>query len=335
LTSGNTDVSLGEQKINQKRKHPNLQIFIICLFISVIMWMMIRLSREYSQEIRFSVNYKGLQSDKIILPASDTMFYVTLKSTGYNILFRNFKHQKYQTEIDLSQFTPKLQGNNFEISVALSGLRDLLSANFKQKDRIVSFQPENLNIRLDKAFIKKVPVILDAEISFEKQYSLYHKVYFDPDSVIVTGNRDLLKNIESVKTEKRTFNNLSSNTSVTLRLLNVYNPLNLRYSSEYVKVFIPVVQYAEDFIEVPISTDSLGSDTHVITLPDKIKIYYTVCVPDIKKVAVDSFKVSIMIPKSVNSNTANYARVILKHSPSLVKILRIEPENVEYSLKKQ
>jgi YbbR domain-containing protein len=295
---------------------------------------MIRLSRDYSQEIRFSVNYKGLQSDKIILPASDTVFYVTLKSTGYNILFRNFKHQKYQTEIDLSQYSPKLQGNNFEINVALSGLRDLLSANFKQKDKIVSFHPENLNVRLDKAFIKKVPVILDAEISYEKQYSLYHKVYFDPDSIIVTGNQNLLKTIESVKTEKRSFNNLSSNTSVTLRLLNVNSPLNLRYSSEYVKVFIPVVQYAEDYIEVPVTIDSLGSDTHVLTLPDKIKIYYTVCVPDIKKVAVDSFKVSIKVPSAVNTNTPNYAKVILKHSPSLVKILRIEPENVEYTVKK-
>jgi YbbR domain-containing protein len=298
------------------------------------MWMMIRLSREYSQVIRFSVTYKGLQSDKIILPASDTVFFVTLQSSGYNILFRSFSKQKYHAEIDLSKYSPKLQGNNFEINVDLGGLRERVSANFKQKDKIVSIMPENLNIRLDKAFIKKVPVILDAEMSFEKQFGLYHKVFFDPDSILVTGSKDLLKSIESVKTEKRSFNNLSSNTSVTLKLLNTNNPLNLRYSSEYVKVFIPVVQYAEDFIEVSLLADSINADEQVTIVPDKVKVYYTVCIPDLKKVAVDSFRVSISLPISVNPKTTNNAKVKLKHSPSMVKILRIEPENVEYTLKK-
>jgi hypothetical protein len=295
---------------------------------------MIRLSREYTQEIRFSVTYKGLQSDKIILPASDTVFYVTLISTGYNILFRNIMGQKYLTEIDLSQYLPKLQGNNFEINVDLNGLTDLIAANFKQRDKIVSLIPKILNIRLDKAFIKKVPVKLDAEMSFEKQYCLYHKVYFDPDSILVTGNQELLKNIEFVKTEKRMFNNLSSNTSVTLKLINTNNPLNLKYSSEYVKLFIPVVQFAEDYIEVPIIPDSLSIDTHITTYPDKVKIFYSVCIPDIKKVAVDSFNISIMVPAYVNPNASNSAKVIVKHSPSLVKILQIEPEIVEYTLKK-
>jgi len=335
LTSGNTDVSLGEQKIKQKRKHPNLQIFIICLFISVIMWMMIRLSRDYSQDIKFKVIYKGLQSDKIILPASDTFFYVTLQSTGYNILFRNFKHQNCQLEVDLSQYSPKLLGNDFEINVDLGDLRDIIASNFKQKDKIISFQPENLNVRLDKAFIKKVPVILDAELSFEKNYGLYHKIYFNPDSVFVTGNQDFLKTITSVHTEKHIFNNLSSNTSVSLKLINTNNPLNLRYSSEYIKVFVPVVQYSEEYMEVPIRNDSLGSDIHVTTIPDKIKIFYTVGVPDIKKVAVDSFMAFIKIPAYFNANITNNAKVILKHAPSTVKVLRIEPENVEYTIKKQ
>jgi YbbR domain-containing protein len=334
LTSGITDVSLGEPISEQKRRHPNLQIFIICLLISIVMWMMIRLSRDYSQVIRFSVTYKGLQSDKIILPASDTVFLMTLQSSGYNILFRKFSKQKYHAEIDLSKYAPKLQGNNFEINVDLGKLREMLSANFKQKDKIIAFMPENMNIRLDKAFFKKVPVILDAEMSFEKQYGLYHKVYFDPDSILLTGSKAQIKTIESVKTEKRSFSNLSSNTSVTLKLVNANNPINLRYSNDYVKVFIPVVRYAEDFIEVPIQTDSIKSNEQVTFNPDKVKVYYTVCAPDIKKVTVDSFRVMVSLSASVNSKATNITKVLLKHSPSLVKILRIEPENVEFTMKR-
>ncbi len=233
---------------------------------------MIRLSREYTQFVKVSIIYKGLQSDKVILPASDTVFYVTLHTSGYNILYRNITQPAYRTEIDLSHYPAKLQGNDFGINVALDGLRDLVAANFKQKESIVSFMPETLNIRLDKAFIKKVPVILDAEVTFQQQFSLYRKMYFDPDSVMVTGNQDILQTIEFVKTEKRTFNSLSSNTSVTLKLVNNYNPLNIRYSSEYVKVFIPVVQSTEDYMEVPVTADSLSSDLHLTTVPEKVKV---------------------------------------------------------------
>jgi YbbR domain-containing protein len=298
------------------------------------MWMMIRLSREYTEVVRYSVTYKGLQSDKIIMPASDTVFFVTLQSTGYNILLRKIKQVKHHLEIDLSQYSPKLQGNNFEINIDMDGFREKLTPDFKQKDKMVAFMPQNLNIRLDKAFIKKVPIVLDADISYEKQYGLYHKVLFTPDSVLVTGNQDLLKAITSVRTEKRTFNNLSSNTSVSLKLINNNNPLNLRYSVDYVKVFIPVVQYAEDFVEVPVLTDSVGWDEHITTNPAKVKVYYTVCIPDIKNVATDSFRVSVKIPATYTPSATNISKVTIKHSPAWVKILRIEPENVEYTIKK-
>ncbi len=332
MTSGITDTTLGEPKNLQRRKHPNLQIFIICLFISIIMWMMIRLSREYSQVVRVSAIYTGLQADNIMLPASDTVFFVTLQSTGYNILFRSLSHQKYRVEIDLSQYPTKLQGNNFDINVDVNGIHDLVAANFKVKDKIVSYLPDNLKIRLDKAFIKKVPVVLDAEMTFEKQYTLYHKVFFDPDSVLVTGPQDILQTIDFVKTEKRNFNNLSSNTSVTLKLVNNNNPSNVRYSHEYVKVFIPVVQSTEDYLEVGVSADSLPPDLHLTTNPEKIKVFYSVCLPDIKKVKENEFHLSISSSNLVQ--TGSKAKVMVTKSPSFVKILRLEPEIIDFSIRK-
>jgi YbbR domain-containing protein len=331
LKSEIIEATPGKTEEKQRKKHPNLHIFIICLFISVILWMMIRLSREYTQTVRISAIYKGLQSDKIILPASDTVLYVNMQSTGYNILFRSFNHQKFRIEVDLSQYPAKLQGNNFEINVDPGNLQDQIMANFKQKDKIISYQPEMLKVRLDRAFIKKVPVMLDAELTFAKQYTLFHKIYFDPDSILITGNQDILQSIDFVKTEKRKFNNLSSNISVTLKLVN-NNPLNLRYSSEYAKVFIPVVQYEEDNIELELKSDSLAPGMRIITNPEKVKVFYMVCLPDVNKVSADLFQM-VVSPLELNQ-VGNNAKVIVRKSPSFVRILRIEPENVEYTLHK-
>lgn len=297
------------------------------------MWMMIRLSREYSELIKVSVNYKGLQSDKIILPTSDTVFYIKLQTSGYNILFRKLIHHKYSTEIDLTKYSVKLLGNNYEININVSSLLENISESLKQKEKITSYIPESLKIKLDKAYTKKVPVILDADITFKENFGLYHKIYFNPDSVLVTGDMNLLKNIKFIKTEKHKFNNLSSNTSITLKLINNNNPIALRYSSDYVKLFIPVVKYIERSIEVPIIADSSSSDLSVETFPDKVKVFYSVNALENNKVVADSFNVSISEIANTNSKE-NSKKVIIKHTPSFVKILRIEPEYVDYSLKK-
>jgi hypothetical protein len=68
--------------------------------------------------------------------------------------------------------------------------------------------------------------------------------------------------------------------------------------------------------------------------PEKVKVYYTVCIPDIKNVATDSFRVSVKIPATFTPSATNISKVTIKHSPAWVKILRIEPENVEYTIKK-
>ncbi len=329
MTSGNTNVTLDEQKTKHKLNNQRLVVFIICLFIATILWMMIRLSRDYTELERFSISYKGLESDKILLPATDTVFYVNIQTNGYNILFDKLFPDKHQFEIDVSQYVPKLVGNYFEINIETGTLHNALSYYFKANEKIISVLPANLKIMLEKAYSKKVPVILDAEISYAKQYTLYKKIYYEPDSIVITGNEQQLKSISSVTTEKKYLKDLSANTMVSLKLLNKFNNLNIRYSTDFVKLFIPVTQFTEEFFEMPVMIDSLKDDAKISVTPEKVRVYFYVNVPDFPNLKVDSFSAAISATNVIISKN-NLAKVYLKHAPSFVKVQRIEPEFVEF-----
>ncbi len=329
MTSGNTNVTLDEQKTKHKLNNQRLIVFFICLMISAILWMMIRLSRDYTELERFSISYKGLQSDKILLPATDTVFYVNIQTNGYNILFDKLFPDKHQFEIDISQYVPKLVGNYFEINIETGTLHTALSYYFKANEKIISVLPVNLKIMLEKAYTKKVPVVLDAEISYAKQFNLNKKIYYEPDSIYITGNEQQLKSISSVTTEKKYLKDLSANTIVSLKLLNKFSNLNIRYSTDNVKLFIPVTQYTEEFFEIPVLIDSLKDDAKISVIPEKVRIYFYVNVPDFPNLKVDSFSTAISAFDILNSKN-NLAKVYLKHAPYFVKVQRIEPEFVEF-----
>ena len=80
-----------------------LYIFIVCLALSVFIWGLVKLSRDYYISIDYHLNYKKPPSGLRLTQASDTMLTLKLKVQGFDIFserlfFRNAKNH----EVNLS-----------------------------------------------------------------------------------------------------------------------------------------------------------------------------------------------------------------------------------------
>jgi len=334
LTSGRNDISLDEKKDNQKHLNKKLNIFFLCLIIASVMWLMIKLSETYTHNIVFSVSYKGVQKNKILAPTTDTLLIASIQSSGYNIIYNRLRHKKYQFQIDLSQYPARLNGKYFEIFIETQALINKLQPFFKPGEKIVSIYPSSLSLKLEKAYSKKVAVKVNVDITYKKQYNVYKHIFLEPDSVTVTGNKRMIDAIKYVETEKRELNGLSENTYLMLKLINPVNTYTMRYSSNQVKMYIPVAQYTEEFVDIPLTYDSVPGDYQLIAYPDKVRCYFFVSVPDVGKISVDSFKAGFNEAELFHSKH-NVAKVVLKKVPSFANIQRIEPDNIEYLIRKK
>jgi len=79
-----------DEKFRQK-----LSIFLICLFISVIIWFTIKMSDEYDTVIEIPVTFTHLPKNKVLTFVSDSVLQVEIIEKGSN-LFRML----YVEEID-------------------------------------------------------------------------------------------------------------------------------------------------------------------------------------------------------------------------------------------
>lgn len=335
LTSGSANNDyLDDQKSIGKGHRSWLKGFIICLAISMVMWLMIRLSRDYTQTIRFLVFYKGIKNNSVLLPNTDTTLFVNYQASGYNIIYNRLFHNNYHVEIDISKYQQKLVKDYFEIGITTFSLENEILRLFKNKVKVKSISPATLKVRLGKAHFKKVPVEADIKISFAKQHDLYNKIHIYPDTVIITGSSRVIDTIMKVRTESKILSEIASNYSLTLKLINPLNKNSLRISHENVRVFIPVAKFTENHVEVPITLDTLPESYQLITYPEKVSVYFNVSIPDYEKVVSDSFKVGFNELKLLELES-NIARVEIKKYPSFVRFQRIEPENVEFLIRKK
>jgi hypothetical protein len=334
LTSGSNNISLDEKKDNQKHLNKKLNIFFWCLIIAAVMWLMIKLSGSYTHNLVFSVSYKGIQKNKILIPSSDTLLIASIQSSGYNIIYNRLLHKNFQIQLDLNQYRSRLSGRYFEIFIETQVLANKLQPFLRPGEKLVSIYPSSLNLKLEKAFSKKVPVKVNVDISYKKQYNVYKHIYLEPDSVVVTGSKKMIDAIKYVETEKREMNNLSENSFLLLKLINPVNSYTMRYSSDQVKMYIPVAQYTEEYVDIPLTFDSVPEDYQLIAYPDKVRCYFFVSVPDLSKISVDSFKAGFNEAELFHSKH-NIAKVILKKVPSFANMQRVEPDNIEYLIRKK
>jgi len=335
LTSGRNDTdSLDEQKNNRGHVNKNLNVFVVCLIIASVMWLMIKLSDNYIHNAVFYVNYKGIQKNKLLIPSSDTLVIASVQSSGYDIIYDRLLNKTYSLQLDLNQYPAKVMGKFFEITIETPSLSSKLASFFKSGEKIISLYPSTIKVRLERAYSKKVPVKADVDIKYKKQYNVYKHIFLKPDSVVITGSKKIIDNISFVETEHEELSELSENTYLVLKLINPYSRFSLRYSAENVRMYIPVAEFTEEYVDIPLTYDSLPNDYQLIAYPDKVRCYFVVSIPDHNKVSVDSFKAGFKESDLFNSRH-NVAKVILKKVPSYARIERIEPDNVEYLIRKK
>ncbi|HNX05955.1 MAG TPA: YbbR-like domain-containing protein [Bacteroidales bacterium] len=334
MTSGSYDTSLDEQQDNQKRSKRKLNIFIICFIIASISWLMIKLSGTYSHNVVVSVTYKGIKNNRIMLPSSDTLLIANIQSSGYNIIYNRLLNENYLFQLDLSQYPARRNGDIFEITIETASLTYRLGNYFKTGEKVVSIYPANLRVQLERAHSKKVPVQANVDITFKNQYAVYKHIYLEPDSVYVTGSKAVIDKISYVETEKSEQKGLSKNTFLELSLNNPLNKYVLRYSADKVKMYIPVAEYTEEFVDIPLTFESVPDGYQLIGYPDKIRCFFNVSIPDYDKISPEAFKAGIN-EKNLFHSKHNSAKVVLKKVPPYAKVQRIEPESIEYLIRKK
>ena len=310
-----------------------LVMFLFCVVVSALLWLIIKLSREYEVVIPYPFTFKNIPPERVVESCSDTTLFITIRTQGFNVLYARYLKKQEPLVLNLKYFKNLHKDATQEIILPTVNYTDVLSAQLKFKNQISAVSPERIIVKLNKLYRKKLPIVPSLDLSFAEQFMLYGKAVVSPDSVMVCGPKGFMDTMKCIMTEKFKSTDLKENSSVKLRLKLPVRNISVNAALYEVNVSIPVEKFTEKDIEVPLIVRNKPKSMDVKTFPDKIKISCFVALKDFDNVKTEMFSASVDFNDS-RKGSVNTLNVRVDEYPQYIKISRFTPVRVEYIIMK-
>ena len=311
-------------KNSYKINYKTLNNFIIFLVISFLFSAIVKLTKVYTKTVTYKINLTEIADDKIITKQSADSISLTVSSFGFDFI----KHYLSNQSINIPSGNSIDNSKSFILtnSNTYTNIVDFIKPEFN----LISINFDSLFFYYDRLKSKKIPIVLNSNISFSQGYDFFKSYKLSKDSVIVVGPELILNSINSINTYdlELTDLKLSLTQSVKLNLLEVNN---LKYSDKTVDVFIDVEKSTEAIFNIPVSIVNIPKDTKINYYPKNIKVSFNVSLENYQIYSSKDFEI-ICDFNQFHENGKLIPTIIKK--PNYIKNLRLMNENVQYVILK-
>lgn len=293
---------------------------IICIIIAALLWIIIKLTVEYTVTEPFAIRFTDIPADQII-QNENYRVEATMTTTGFKLMNYYLKAPKNR-EIQLSLKDINYKKINFETySYSKRYLEEKIAEFISATTNEVQVADELQYFVMSKLASKKVKVLPQTSLDFDRQYNYYGEPIAIPDSATIFGASKDIQDIQYLQTEVVNKKNVNQNieTNAKLALKD-----NIQCDINEVEIVVNVEKYTEAEVEVPIT---IPDDTQLHLFPNKVKIRYIVAIKDYPIINDISFKVTID-PEGIFLNETLPVKLLLY--PNNTQIISINPEEVEY-----
>lgn len=300
-------------------------IFIICICIASLFWLLIKLSDDYTVNYSFKVSYNNVPAELRLTKVVDSTLNLNLTARGFAILRMNLFEDMENLNINLDNYSIEHKGGlNYTINT------NELSQNFADligvSENDIHFSRTTLTFEMEKTGEKRVQVVPDYSLNFVNQYDLYSAVTADPAYIMVYGPKKVLDTIKEISTKHLVLENLMSDQTVKVELENP-NPDLLSFNVDNIKLNFKVDKFTESDITVSINVSNLPYK--IKTFPSQVKVFYRVAQVDFNVVRSHQFNIYPVI-NSMDALQANKLQLKLSKQPDFVRNVRIVPADVEF-----
>lgn len=314
---------MAEDARNQSFK--SLSGMIICIVIAALLWLIIKLTLVYSVTESFAIKFTDIPADQIV---QNDNYHVeaTMTTTGFKLL-NYYRRAPKNRVIVLSLKDINYKKSNFETySYSKRYLEESIAEFISATTNDVQIADELQYFVMSKLASKKVKIVPQTNLAFERQYNYYGEPFSIPDSATIFGAVKDIEDVQYLQTEVISRKNVNQSLDETAKL-KVKESVQCDVSE--VEVIVNVEKYTEAEVEVPITVPD-GIKLHLY--PDKTKVRYIVAVKDYPIINDLSFKVII----DTNDIFINESLPLkLQFYPNNTQILSLNPKEVEYIVVQQ
>lgn len=302
--------------------------FIGFLIASVLIWMLITLSKEYTATLRFPLKYSDIPQDKLLQKEPLAEIDVVVKSSGFNIL-----------KSRLSDKTLVFNAKNLK-KKSSSQYYFLTRNQFKSSQKQLQSGVQLQEISLDTIFLdlgslisKKVPLKPNLEINYHIGYDILESVSMEPDSILISGPKGQIENIKIIDLELLKLEDVRSDFSENIKIILPENASNIKLNSKFTKISGEVEKFTEGTFKIPFKVINLPTGINLTTLNKRIEIVFVVALSNFDKINKDFFEI-VCDYNIAKENKLNYLIPKVTVKSGLIKSFRVIPNKIDFLIQK-
>jgi len=143
------------RKPKGQRFRNQLYVFLVCLGISIFIWSLVRLSKDYIYTVTYHVRFINIPSNLLLISKSDTIVKLNIKVQGFDFFSDQYFKRKNQL-FDVSlQHVKLIKRDNYLTGYLLtSHIGKDIATQSNYPLEIYSFSPDTLYFTFEKRNLK-------------------------------------------------------------------------------------------------------------------------------------------------------------------------------------
>ena len=295
--------------------------------IAFVFWFFIKSEDTYTVNLDIPLVARNLQEQKTYKEEVPESIFVTLKGTGRSFIwlrvFNNFYRDDFKAVIDLSSITDEY---NFELdSYYKENPEKIVLPSSLDLQFVEVLNPRNVQIKLQRYMVKKVPIESQILVSTEPGY-IALEGQFLPDSISIGGPEEAVNEIDFVFTEKDTLLDLIASVNGNWSILNP-NKL-VSFDPKKVDALIDVQPISEIIITgIPVELINKPNDVNVFVNPATVSLTIVGGLKQITNILPED--IDVIIDFDLWNSEKQFYSPTIKLPDYLIEWKDLSPNNLE------
>lgn len=301
-----------------------LSAFFTCLVLAFLAWIITVLSNPYKYIIKGVMDFRNTPQKRAFHSLQSDTINLTVSGTGWDVLFSKMENQTKSVPVDLRSL-------EYKSYVVLNTQIDQINAR-TGGEPITGFSPDTLYFDFSNRKVKRVPVHLVPAIQYKHQFFQSNDITIKPAYVVVNGPETVINKITSWDTDTLRLDSVDQTVNTNVDLQPVKEG-NLSVYPKSVQVNIPVDEFTEKVLEIPVKVINNRDYDDVKIFPQKVKVTFTTSLSRYEEMDEDFFEATVNLDLW-RLHGYSMLPVVISKVPEYCRIVKIEPRNIDFIVKK-
>lgn len=314
-------------KINaflRRQRWKEALIFFCFVLLALGFWLLQSLQQEYEIEISIPVRYKNIPADVSFTETPTQEIVAKVKDKGSVLLNYSLGRSFIPIEANMKN-KPDTNG---VLSISKKTIESDIQKQLLATTSLLDFEPQHIDAPYSKRIKKEIPVTFNGTIQTNDGFHISGDIQITPSNISVYASDLVLDTLNQVKT---VFTEIKKGNKTISRTVQLQKIEEATFEPTSVTVTIPIEEFTEKTLEIPIICTDLPSHYTLRTFPSVAKVTCSIPLSQFKNLSEDAFEIKFSF-KDLEQNVSGTLPIQLTKKPDWVTSATLVPNQIEFLL---